>query len=684
LSAKAPHRARAVGGYDAPAPSTHALSAGESAWLAALPCALVLVAAIVLLGPPLGRALLAPAGESGIWDIYYFEGLVRPEPTEHARYLIALVGALLACGGVLVLRGRLVPTATASRLAAAAEALLVAFVLACLVYQHVHVGEFMDAVFFTLRSLLVAIVVAGLIAGALHSRPITERAAALMRETTAKRIVAVSLAAAFVGAWLLTAFNTDATIGNANREVRINIPWWIDEAAAILGGHAPLVDFYAQYGQLWAYLAAGGMALLGSTLAVYSGIMLAGTAAALAAVYATFRRVAGSSLAALTLFAPFVATSFFVEEGPLENRYGPANLFSLFPIRYGGPFVLLWLVVRRVDRRVARPPLPLLTLAGLVAINNPEFGLPALAATLAALLWTAPDRSRRALARLAASAAAGLAAAVALVALLTLAVAGSLPRFGMLSEFPRIYGTEGLNMLPMPALGLHVVIYLTLAAALAVATVRTLASAGDREPALTASLAWAGVFGLGAGAYFVGRSYSDVLIDVFSAWALALALLLVAVVRSVARRPSRRPHAAEWLVLAGCGLAVCSLAQTPTPWSQVERLKRTTRDAPLAQDRRVVARLTRPAEPVALLLPQGHRIAAELGIDDVTPYTFIDAMLTRRQWEATLAALHAAHGRLVVVPRRNLFAEEASWLAEAGFHPVFRGRRLIALEPEPD
>jgi hypothetical protein len=679
LSAGASHRAGAVGGHVADAPSTHALTAGESAWLATLPCALLLVAAIVALGPALGDALPAAAPHTDIWAVYVTEGLVRPEPTEHARYLIALAGPLLASGGVLALRGRRMRGVAAAGLAAAGEALAAAFVLACLVYQHVHVGEFGKAVYFTLAALAVALVVAALGATALHAAGIAARLAELLRETAAKRAAAIALAATFVATWLLTAFNTDGTIGYANGEVRINIPWWIDEAAAILGGHAPLVDFHAQYGHLWAYAAAAAMALLGSSLAVYSGVMLAGTAAALAAVFATLRRVAGSSPAALALFLPFVATSFFVEAGPLANRYGPANLFSLFPIRYGGPFVLLWLVARRVGRRVERPPVALFALAGLVAVNNPEFGLPALAATFAALLWTAPARSRRALARLAAAAVAGLAAAVAVVCLLTLVVAGALPRFGMLSTFPRIYGTEGLNMLPMAAFGLHLVIYVTLAGALVLATVRTLAG-GDDDPALTAALAWAGVFGLGAGVYFVGRSYSDVLIDLFAAWALALALLLVAVVRSIASRPSRRPRVAELLVLAGFGVMVCSLAQTPTPWSQLERLQRTTPRQALAADRGAFDRLTHPGEPVALLLEQGHRIAAELGIDDVTPYAFIDSMLTRGQWEEMLGAFRAAHARRLILPRRHLFQEQVEWLQAAGFRLVHEDRRMIVLE----
>ena len=69
--------------------------------------------------------------------------------------------------------------------------------------------------------------------------------------------------------------------------------------------------------------------------------------------------------------------------------------------------------------------------------------------------------------RLAREAAAGLLGALALVALLTLVRAGSLPHLGLLLEFSRLYGVDGWAMLPMPTLGLHLVVYVTFAAALA-------------------------------------------------------------------------------------------------------------------------------------------------------------------------------------------------------------------------
>lgn len=677
MSAGAPTRGRAVRGNFA-APATHALSASESAWLAALPCALLTVAAIVVLGPPFGRTLFAPPANTTIWAPFFSSHIAAPEPTEHARYVIALLGPLLAGGGVLALAGRRVRTSAATTLATIAQIVLLAVVAAGVVAQQQHVYDSRYTsrrdvheiiALLTPATLVAAVALALLTALALSRRGLVAGAARALRETPVKRAAVNAVAVAFVLLWLLSAFNTDATIERANQNVSYSVAFWTDEAFAILNGHAPLVDFHAQYGQLWAYLAAGGMKLVGTSLAAYAAIMLAGTAGALAAVFATFRRLAGGAPAALALFLPFVATSFFMEVGPLSNRYGPANLFSLFPIRYGGPYVLLWLVVRRVQRGAARAPFALFAFAGVVAINNLEFGLPALAATLLALVAAMPDRSARALARIGGAALTGLAAAVALVCALTLAVSGSLPHFSLLLTFPRIYGAEGFGMLPMPALGLHLALYATFAAAIVVAIVRIVAR--ERDATLTSALSWTGIFGLSAGAYFAGRSHPDVLVDLFSIWALALTLLLLVVVRAILSRPSRRPQLAELLVLAGIGVAVCSLPQTPTPWSQLARLQRTQpRSEQVARlATRVVARLTHRGEPVALLLPLGHRIAYQLGLDDVTPYTNMEAMMTRDQWHETINALRHAGGRQVIAPRVQLFPERIEYLRAAGYQP---------------
>jgi hypothetical protein len=686
-------RAVARGNLVSSARATHALTPGESAWLAAVPCALLLLAIVVLLGPPFGRALFEPTGAEHIWPRFYSLRGIRPEPTEHARYVLALLAPLLVLGGMRLLRGRRVPASMPSLGAVGAQIVLLAFVVGCVVAQREHRYEdaftggrgFRATMYFTLPTLIVATAIALASAFVLSRAALSKRIIHATRETPPRRALALLAAGLLTLAYLLSAFNTDGTINIANVALWDHTAFYVDEAFSILNGQAPLVDFHAQYGHLWAYFAAGGMTLLGASLGTFAAIMLAGTAATMAAAFATLRRiVGGSSLLTLALFAPFVATSFFLKAGPPNNRYSPAGLFSLFPMRYAGPYVLLWLLVRRLDTGSTRRLLPLLVLAGLVVINNPEFGVPAAGATLVALAWSLHDRSLRGLARLGLEALAGGAIAVVLVSILTLAVGGGLPHFGMLLEFPRIFGTEGFGLLPMPAVGFHLVVYVTFIAAIVVATARGL---GGKERALTVALGWIGIFGLGVGAYFPGRSHPQVLEDLFSVWSYALVLLAIVAVRAIARRPQRRPQLAELLVLAGIGVMVCSLAQIPTPWSQFERIRRTQ-----PHDVRVVTAIeeaikekTRPGEPVAVLARPGHQISEEIGIVDVTPYANIDSMMTEQQWRSMIRALERAGGNKLFVQEETLFQEHIDWLAARGYRPYveWRGLALFGFIKKP-
>ncbi len=681
--AKVLDRTGAVGGRGIVAPSARAFTHDELAWLALVPCAAVLVLVVLALGPPLGHALLEPAERSDFWPGLVRLGSVRPEPTEHARYLLALLGPVLVAGVVAVLATRpRVPAGTlaGSALVTAGRAALALVVVAAVVYQHrftydaSYTGTPFRTVYLTAATLVVAGLFAALASACLRRPTLVARLGRALRDTPAKRGIAWTGAIAFVAAWLLSAFNTDTTLATVNFQVWGHVPHWIDEAFSVLDGDGPLVDFHAQYGQLWSYLAAGALVVFGTSFAAYAGVMLAGTAAALLAVFATFHRLAGSALVALLLFLPFVATGFFMKEGPLENRYGPAALFSLFPVRYAGAYLLLWWVVRRAERRSTRSPVPLFLVAGLCAINNVEFGIPAFGACLVALAATVPARSPAAFARLAGSAIMGATAALAAVAALTLLVAGSLPHLGMLTTFPRLFGVEGFGSLPVPSFGFHLVPYLTFAAAIVLAATRAVGREREADPALTGALAWAGVFGLGAGAYFMGRSHPHVLIDLFSPWALALIVLAIATVRGVLASGARRPSAAELLVLAGLGVTICSLVQTPTPWSQLERLTpppaNNAREVVPRMMRNAVAHVTEPGEPIALLMLEGHRIAADVGVRDVAPYANLQSMPTVRQWEETVAALRRAGGTKLLAPRELLLEEQIRWMRQAGYEPA--------------
>lgn len=651
----------------------------ELAWLLVLPCALLLLVAIALLGPPLG-SLLFPRPDIAFWNSPIVTLAIRPEPTEQARFLIALAGPVGLSVLLVWLRERPLPLGPTAKvvLVQAAQVLLVTFLAITVIAQYRFTydasysgSEAFRRVYFTPATLIVAALVAAAVAVLLRRDALVARIAALARETRALRIGALVAAVLFVVAWLLTAVNTELSYGNAHAGVTGNVDFWLDEAYAVLDGLGPLVDFNAQYSQLWPYLAAGFMTVAGPGLGSYVAVMVTASGLTMLAVYLTLRRVVGGSLLALALFLPFVATSFFMELGPLDNRYGPSNLFSMFPMRYCGPYVVAWLIVRHVEGAQPRRAALLFLASGIVLLNNAEFGLPAFAATVAALLWTDTRPLRPRLVALLRDGALGLLGAIVLVSLLTLVVKGSLPHFGMLFTFSRLWGVGGVTMLPMPTLGIHLALYVTFAAALVVATVRVVGGAEGRS--LTALLAWSGVFGFGASSYFAGRSHPEVLISLFSIWSLALLLLTVVVVQAIRARPGHRATVAELAVLTGLGVAVCSLAQTPTPWSQIERIGNEADVASLqAPDARafVAAAQPSPGEHVGILVPMGHRVAYDLGLVNVAPYVSLISMPARRQLQETIDALRGSGGDTLFTAGYQTLPEVDSALRAAGFRIV--------------
>jgi hypothetical protein len=658
-------------------------SAGELAWIAALPCALVVLVLIVVLGPPLGDLLFPRIGLT-FWSEVQEAYATHPEPTEQARYLLALTAPLLLTGCVLVgvRRARTLAPGTIALLVTGTQALALAFLATCYVVQRRYAFEtspaFAVSPYFSLRTIAVAALLALTIAAGLASRSVSARFGALTRERPLMRVTGTAVALAAIVVWLLPAINFENTIVEANEVIVNHLPFWLDEVFAALDGRFPLVDYAAQYGSLWPYPVAGAMTLLGASIGVFTIAMATISALALLALFATFRRVARGTLGGLLLFLPFLATSLYMMEGPFENRYAIANLFGTFPLRYAGPLLVAWLLARQLDGAAPRRARWLFLAAGLALLNNTDFGLPALGATLAALLWTGGPPTRRSLGRLALEAALGLAAALALVSALTLATAGSLPHLELLVRYARLFALAGWGMLPMkPTIGVSTIVYLTYVAAIGTATVRAVNDEPDRL--MTGLLAWSGIFGLGAGSYYMGRSHPEVLTNMFGAWALSVTLLFVVAVRAIAARATRRPAPAEVACLFAFGVLACSLAQLPTPWSQVQRLQRTGLELysePESQP--FVALHTRRGEAVAILTPLGHRVGYNLGLDDVTPYTGSRSMPTVQQLDETLAELRDAGGRKVFLSLAEAWDDLPMALVQRGYAAAVRERYGMA------
>jgi hypothetical protein len=642
------------------------------AWLLAVPIALVSVALILLLGPPLGRLLHSGGSPYTFWrDLRW---AVVAEPTEQGRFLLALAAPLLFAGALAATarRGLALPARVAALAVPLAQLALLALAVACVAVQQRLVYEvpiYQPGVshrwrYFTPATLVVA---GALAAGAFAvlDRPAWRaRAASWLRETRRRRLVALLLAVLLTAIWLLHAVNTDSSIMGTSSHEWGPVQFTLDETYAVLDGRTPLADFTAQYGSLWPYLPAGALALFGETFLTFSLAMCAITAVALLAVYALLRRVVRNGVGALLLYLPFLATSCFLVGGTLTSRYTFGDYFGVFPLRYAGPFLLAWLLVRQLDGAGPRRPWILLGVAGLCVLNNAEFGLAALAATVAALIWTASDLRPRALGRLAGELALGLLAAYALVALLTLVRAGEPPQLGRLLDYGRLYSIGGFGLLQLHrTLGLHLVLWVTYAAAIGVATVRAIERAPNRP--LTGMLAWCGVFGLGSAAYFMGRTHPELLIALFPTWALTLGLLTVDVVARATRPGGARPRLGTALVLAGMALTVCSLAQVPAPWTQLRRIGQETPSAPLIEGEAPLPTYSRaflpdpstraffaphPGAKVAILLTTGHEIAHAFGIVDVSRYTGLYSIVNRERLRAVVDDLRAEGGSALFLP----------------------------------
>ncbi len=557
---------------------------------------------------------------------------------------------------------------TAGALVTVTQLLLVsALVVFFIAQSSVNPYTISDPTYFTPLAIAVACALAALGAWVLTRRELLERRPRRLLSGAGANTACAVAAVLLTVAWLLPSIVTDADLVFADPVMGGHLQFTFDEAMSVLDGRSPLVDM-ATYGALVPYLVALPLAAFGASLAAFSTLMTTLTALALLAVFALLRRLARSAAAALALYVPFLATSLFIVRGEAVVRFDFGNYFGMFPVRYGGPYVLAWLTTRHLDGERPRST-ALFAVAGIVVLNNTDFGLPALGATIAALVCAAPPRSRAQLLSLGGRLAAGLGIALALVSLLTLLRAGKLPHLGLLTVYARLFGIAGFGNLPTPPLGFHLVILATFVAALATAAVRAVRGAADRS--LTGMLAWCGVFGLGTGAYFAYRSHPDTLIASFSIWSLTLALLLVVAVRAAQAHGPALPTPATVALLVGCGLAVCSIAQFPLPWKQVERIARSSDQQPLKWTAagQFIRKLARPGAAVAILTPLGHRIGYDIGVRNVSAYTGMQQMPTAEQLQATIDTLRSEGGTLVFLGEK-WWPEVAPALEAAGFRQL--------------
>jgi hypothetical protein len=631
----------------------------NAAWAAVVLVAVVAWAIGAWLLPALG---IVP--ESGLHFFPEVAPSIAPEPLEQQRYLLAVV-AVLAVAPLAVLlqrQRRLDPILAAAPVVGLLGTLGV--VVASLVRDHAVLARWfprLDAV-----GAVAVLVVAGVLAW-LAARPAArivdrlDRALSRRPGDTGAFVLAFLLAAGVASVCLYT--DNNVTLGPG--QTWANMPFTFEDTYAVALGRTPLVDYTPQYSTLLSWLAAPLLSLRVPSIGVFTALMASVTTVTLMSLYLAYRMVSGSGGRALLLFVPTLGIGFVpavIFPGG-QQIHTIAGYFAAMPLRFSGPLVLLMTCVWAAGRPGSRRRV--VTIGVVVAASflmNPEFGVFAAAAaglaTLLAIRDDGPWHRREILGRLRDLVLGGVAFFV-LFALATLIRSGSLPDPAALIYFNRQFAAAGFLLWPVDhLLGFHVLVFATCAGA----TIVGLATAlfGTVRPGIEGRrsavlLIYAGVFGFGVFAYFMGRSVPDVLGSTFLGWAIALAALAWESARRLqAGGVSARVIApGSVLILAAAVLlGVGGTARLGYIFKQPGRIAGDATNNPgLTMSSAVLAarECLRPGSDTVIFAAMPDRIAHEAHVRNWLPYNDPLSIVTEEQLDAVFDAIDRRHIDAVLV-----------------------------------
>ncbi len=622
----------------------------DLAWVGAIAAAIGLGIAFLVLVPELAKHYPAPSDDVfAVW-----KPLVLPEAREEVRSLLTLAAPILL-GGVLICLGtREAGRRSLDPLIIGAQVAGLVLIVVGVLDQPRRSGFLIDYFKPYLLSVpnLVAAVILGVgmtIAVLRWSGRLPPWALRLGERLRGRGWLSFGIALLATVIFVLPAVVTDATVGQAGQLAAGHIPVQAEDYFSVVNGRTPLVDYIAQYANLLPLLLEPVLATFDSSITAVSIAMCTLSVIALLAIFGVFRQVTRGPWTALALFLPFLALALFPwnDSGPFRNF--DANYYGILPGRLFGPFLLAWLFAISTRRRI--PVWALFGFAGLVIVNNVEFGIPALLSLIVGLgvSWDRTEPLRERVRRLAVQGAAGLLGAIVLVCAVILIRTGELPDPTLLTYFNRVFLRDSFGLVPMPTLGLQWALYFTYAAALVMAAVRYVRDEPDRT--LTAMLAFSGIFGLATGMYFVGRSSQFQLMLLFPPWALSLALVAWTAAGSLRHSAGDRERLKRILIpacaaLIGFGLMVSAIARVSPPWRQIDRLADggvAVNDLLAAQ--RYVEANTHPGEHVLIIgTTLDHRVADRAGVVNVSPINGITGLIVPDEATRAIDQLEEAGG----------------------------------------
>lgn len=585
-----------------------------------------------------------------------------PEPREQLGFVLALILPVALAFAVTMLLRRLGvfarqerPNPWVSALALLSQLVVFAVAARALVFQATtaYRYRFLEDIPLVAAGLIVG---AG-IASASHLPGEFPRIRALCIWLQRLRWLPWLLALAWVVVHGLTGIFRQMELASASPTVKANFPFIMGEYAAVLDGRTPLVNFFPQYQNLQGLVLAPVFKIVGFGVGSFTTVMFCETVAAFALLFFALKKISQSAWTALLLFIPMVAMAFYSNE-LLANGYRTHsfNYYPVGPVRYFGTCLMALLSLWYLERPKLSRLIVCAVAATLVALNNLDFGVTAAAGMLACTLLFPPRFAAAGLVRriIVAATLFGLSALTALgVYCLFLRVfAGGWPMLGQVIAYQKTFALLGFYMIPMPKLGLHWVVYLTLISAVVLVIFETFSvdhdTITDHRRLINGSLAYSGIAGFGPLAYYVGRSHPMVLVATFLAWTYVLVQLAHRAWqqwRETAGQP-RRPG--DFLLciptVAIFGLYVLTWSavfEVPNP---VQELRRIFKQLPSAAGQDVaLTKLINKYVPeggkTAIVYRDAHWLALQAHVSNVFPFAHFGSLILKEQVNATMAAL---------------------------------------------
>lgn len=444
-----------------------------------------------------------------------------------------------------------------------------------------------------------------------------------------------------------------------------HLPFASQEFAATATGHTNLVDFYPQYQNLLSYLLQPIFSCLGLTTFSFTATMSLLSLVTMLAVLVLFRIYTGGFWRALVLYIPFMAAvSRPFLEGLGGRMHNVFTFYAAMPLRYFGPSLVFLFAALYLKKPSMQRMVIMLIASGLSAVNNLDFGVPALAGALAIIAFTlCSQRLPGAKITTMITTLMFLLPLACLLFFVTITFdrSGSLPNFGAFSEWYQAYVVLGLLMYPMQMWGPHWLVLTTIVACLILAMHKGIPTFFVKEESQDQGLrAGMLLFGsiLASGIFFYYLERPEKFMVMLPALLMLLSLLLWeciahfewntrGLLRDRLMIVPRLLMTAVYLVCLGHLSTMPSLSEqarrigSSLDYYQAVGLPSELNLATYIQER------TQDRSQIALFMPYGHELAQHLGLRNLFTYACVDSMLLKSYLKRAMSALREANIKAV-------------------------------------